>query len=93
MFISNLEKENIHTGMLNLHSDLAKLKTDLLVLTAKIKVLEEKKPEVAKPARKKKAMTAAQKAKQRQYQKAYNERKKAQAMATKLLTEETNVST
>ena len=93
MFISNLEKENIHTGMLNLHSDLAKLKTDLLVLTAKIKVLEERKPEATKPTRKKKAMTAAQKAKQRQYQKAYNERKKAQAMATKLLTEETNVST
>jgi len=93
MFISNLEKENIHTGMLNLHSEVAKLKTDLLVLTAKIKVLEERKPEATKPARKKKPMTAAQKAKQRQYQKAYNERKKAQAMATKLLTEETNVST
>jgi hypothetical protein len=92
MFISNLEKENIHTGILNLHSEIEKLKTEILFLSTKIKVLEERKPEVAKPARKKKAMTAAQKAKQRQYQKAYNERKKAQAMAAKLLTEETNVS-
>jgi len=93
MFISNSQKENIHTGMLYLHSELAKLKDEIFFLSTKIKVLEEKKPEVAKPARKKKAMTAAQKAKQRQYQKAYNERKKAQAMAAKLLTEETNVST
>jgi len=93
MFISNSEKENIHTGILNLHSEIEKLKTEILFLSTKIKVLEEKKPEVAKPARKKKAMTAAQKTKQRQYQKAYNERKKAQAMAAKLLTEETNVST
>jgi hypothetical protein len=37
-------------------------------------------------------MTAAQKAKQRQYQKAYNDRKKAKLMAAKLLTEESNVS-
>ena len=93
MFISNSEKENIHTGILYLHSELAKLKDEILFLSTKIKVLEEKKPEVAKPARKKKPMTAAQKAKQRQYQKAYGERKKAQAMAAKLLTEETNVST
>ena len=89
MFISNLEKENIHTGMLNLHSEVAKLKTDVLLLTAKLKALEVAKPVVK---RVKKKMTAEQKAKQRQYQKAYNERKKSLAIAAKLLTEETNVS-
>jgi Tfp pilus assembly protein PilN len=89
MFISNLEKENIHTGMLNLHSEVAKLKTEILFLTGKIKALEVAKPAVK---RVKKKMTAEQKAKQRQYQKAYNERKKSLAIAAKLLTEETNVS-
>jgi hypothetical protein len=93
MFIYKAEKEEMQRSITYLLGEFSKLWTEYLVLKAKIKVLEERKPEATKTARKKKAMTAAQKAKQRQYQKAYNERKKAQAMATKLLAEETNVST
>lgn len=85
MFISNLEKENIHAGILDLQSKISKLTTDVLFLTGKIKALEGAKPVVK---RVKKKMTAEQRAKQRQYQKAYNERKKA----AKLLNKETNVS-
>jgi hypothetical protein len=86
MFISNKEKQNIHSGMLDLHSRISKLMTDVIYLTGKIKALEATKPVAAKRVKKK--MTAEQRAKQRQYQKAYNERKKAE----KLLTKETNVS-
>jgi hypothetical protein len=92
MFISSQEKKSIHNRLSELTTIIDKLTTEVVILSAKVKVLENKKPEEAKPARKKKPMTAAQKAKQRQYQKAYNERKKAQAMAAKLLTEESNVS-
>lgn len=72
--------------MLDLHSRISKLMTDVIYLTGKIKALEATKPVAAKRVKKK--MTAEQRAKQRQYQKAYNERKKAE----KLLTKETNVS-
>ena len=89
MFIYKAEKEEMQRSITYLLGEFSKLWTEYLVLKAKIKVLEERKPEATKPTRKKKPMTAAQKAKQRQYQKAYNERKKAQ----KLLTKETNVST
>lgn len=86
MFISNEEKTNIHSAILALRSEVTKLTTDVLFLTAKVKALEGTKPVAAKRVKKK--MTAEQRAKQRQYQKAYNERKKA----AQLLTKETNVS-
>jgi len=92
MFIYKAEKEEMQRSITYLLGEFSKLWTEYLVLKAKIKVLEERKPEATKPARKKKPMTAAQKAKQRQYQKAYNERKKAKLIAEKLLTKETNVS-
>jgi outer membrane murein-binding lipoprotein Lpp len=88
MFISSQEKKSIHDRLSELTTIIDKLTVEVVILSAKVKVLESKKPEATKPARKKKPMTAAQKAKQRQYQKAYNERKKAQ----KLLTKEANVS-
>ena len=90
MFISNKEKQNIHSEILDLHSRISKLMTDVIYLTGKMKALEATKPVAAKRVKKK--MTAEQRAKQRQYQKAYNQRKKAKAMAAKFLTEETNVS-
>ena len=90
MFIYKAEKEEMQRSITYLLGEFSKLWSDYLVLKAKIKVLEERKLPVE--PRKKKPMTAAQKAKQRQYQKAYNDRKKAKAMAAKLLTEETNVS-
>ena len=89
MFIYKAEKEEMQRSITYLLGEFSKLYSEFLFLKAKVKVLEEKKPTAVKP---KKKMTAAQKAKQRQYQKAYNERKKAKAMAAKLLTEESNVS-
>jgi uncharacterized coiled-coil protein SlyX len=89
MFISYQEKRAINNRLSELTTIIDKLSADMIVLAAKVKVLESS-PKAAQP--KKKTMTAAQKAKQRQYQKTYNARKKAKEMAAKLLTEETNVS-
>jgi hypothetical protein len=72
MFISNEEKEKINEGITLLCAEVAKLKTEVIVLTAKIKVLDATK---AKP---KKQLTAAQRAKQREYMRAYKARKKAE---------------
>ena len=86
MFISYQEKKAINNRLSELTTIIDKLSSDIIVLSAKIKALESTKD--IQPKKKKKPLTAAQKEKQRAYQKAYNERKKAQ----QLLTKETNVS-
>jgi hypothetical protein len=90
MFISTAEKEEMQRSISYLLGEFSKLWSDYLVLKAKIKVLEGGTKAVQ--PKKKKPLTAAQKVKQRQYQKAYNERKKAKLIAEKLLTKEANVS-
>ena len=75
MFISSSEKEKIHEGITLLCAEVAKLKTEIIFLTAKIKVSEGAK------AIPKKQTTAAQKAKQREYMRAYKARKKAEKLA------------
>jgi hypothetical protein len=50
-------------------------------LTAKVLILEQ---ELVKPKKVKKPLTAAQKAKQREYQKAYNERQKIKKLEAEL---------
>ena len=75
MFISSSEKEKIHEGITLLCAEVAKLKTEIIVLIAKIKVLEGTKTPP------KKQTTAAQKAKQREYMRAYKARKKAEKLA------------
>ena len=76
MFISNSEKENIHTGMLYLHSELAKLKDEIFSLSTKIKVLEEKNlPKLPKPTEEE-LKEELKKAQKRAYGKAYYQRKK-----------------
>jgi Skp family chaperone for outer membrane proteins len=90
MFISNQEKKSIDDKFKEYGETIAKLSIDIVVLTAKIKAMESN-PKAAKPKKAKKPMTAAQKAKQREYQRAYNERKKAMA-TTETLVKEENVS-
>jgi hypothetical protein len=90
MFISNQEKKLIKDRFKEYADQIVKLSVDIVVLTAKVKAMEGK-PKAAKPKKAKRPMTAAQKAKQREYQKAYNERKKAMA-TTQTLTKEENVS-
>ena len=90
MFIYKAEKEEMQRSITFLLGEFSKLWSDYLVLKAKIKVLEGTKPVAAKRVKKK--MTAEQRAKQRLYQKAYNERVKAKALAAKNLTKEENVS-
>lgn len=77
MFISNKEKQNIHSTMLELHADLMKLKTEVLFLTAKVKVLEEKKaPTEKKKLTEEELQVELKKARQRAYGRAYYQRKK-----------------
>ena len=78
MFISKFEKAEMQNAIKNLRVGISDATTEVLYLKAKIKALEEK---WAKPAKVKKPLTAAQKAKQREYQKAYNERQKAKKLA------------
>lgn len=75
MFISTKEKEKINEGITMLCAEVAKLKTDIIFLTAKVKALEGVKPTP------KKQTTAAQRAKQREYMRAYKARKKAEKLA------------
>ena len=78
MFISNFEKSDIQNALKSLRAVVAETTTEILYLKAKVKALEEKPVKVKKP---KKPLTAAQKDKQRAYQKAYNERQKAKKLA------------
>lgn len=75
MFISNFEKSDIQNALKSLRSVVAETTTEILYLKAKIKALEEKPVKVKKP---KKPLTLEQKAKQREYQKMYKARKKAE---------------
>jgi len=75
MFISTKEKQKINEGITMLCAEVAKLKTDVIFLTAKIKALEGVKPT------QKRQTTAAQRAKQREYMRAYKARKKAEKLA------------
>jgi hypothetical protein len=75
MFISSSEKEKIHEGITLLSAEVAKLKTEIIFLTAKIKASEGAK------VTPKKQLTAAQKAKQREYMRKYTARKRAEKKA------------
>jgi hypothetical protein len=75
MFISSSEKEKIHEGITLLCAEVAKLKTEIIFLTAKIKASEGAKTTPLKHT------TAAQKANQREYMRAYKARKKAEKLA------------
>lgn len=85
MFIYKAEKEEMQRSITFLLGEFSKVWGEHLVLKAKIKVLEGKQVATKKP---KKILTAAQKVKQREYQRAYQARRKAQ----KLTEGTTNVS-
>jgi len=88
MFISKDEKRYLFETIKVLISDVRDATNEIIVLKGKLKAAEgnifvlkqivEFNKTKSKP---KKPMTAAQKAKQRQYQKAYNERQKAKKLA------------
>jgi hypothetical protein len=95
MFISNEEKTNIQNAIESLRFGLASATTDILTLKAKINQLERDAVKPVKVKKPKKVMTAAQKAKQREYQRLYKARKKEEAnnLATAVeLLKENNVS-
>ena len=95
MFISNEEKTNIQNAIESLRFGLASATTDILTLKAKINQLERDAVKPVKVKKPKKVMTAAQKAKQREYQRLYKARKKEEAtnLATAAaLLKENNVS-
>ena len=72
MFISNEEKNYLLDKVKGLVRDMSLAATEITILKAKIKVLEGTKTPP------KKQTTAAQKAKQREYMRAYKARKKAE---------------
>ena len=95
MFISTEEKTNIQNAIESLRFGLASATTDILTLKAKINQLERDAVKPVKVKKPKKVMTAAQKAKQREYQRLYKARKKEEAnnLATAVeLLKENNVS-
>ena len=73
MFISKADKQRIEVL-------LDKARNQIAILESKVTLLEKKLENPVQPKKKykKKPLTAAQKARQREYQKAYNARKKAQ---------------
>ena len=79
MFISNEEKTNIQNAIESLRFGLASATTDILTLKAKINQLERDAVKPVKVKKPKKVMTAAQRAKQREYQRLYKARKKEEA--------------
>ena len=74
MFISNADKQYLLDQVKALVKDMNAASTEITMLKAKVKVLEG----IQKV---KKEMTEAQKAKQREYMKAYKARKKAEKLA------------
>ena len=95
MFISNEEKTNIQNAIESLRFGLASATTDILTLKAKINQLERDAVKPVKVKKPKKVMTAAQKAKQREYQRLYKARKKEEANNLAIVSEilkENNVS-
>jgi len=93
MFISNTEKKHLLDRVKVLEAlikDMSLMASKITSLTAKVLILEQ---ELVKPKKVKKPLTAAQKAKQREYQKAYNERQKIKKLEAELATiGNTNVS-
>ena len=85
MFISNEEKTNIQNAIESLRFGLASATTDILTLKAKINQLERDAVKPVKVKKPKKVMTAAQKAKQREYQRLYKARKKQEENDWKLV--------
>ena len=95
MFISSTEKTNIQNAIESLRFGLASATTDILTLKAKINQLERDAVKPVKVKKPKKVMTAAQKAKQREYQRLYKARKKEEANNLVIVAEilkENNVS-
>ena len=95
MFISNEEKTNIQNAIESLRFGLASATTDILTLKAKINQLERDAVKPVKVKKPKKVMTAAQRAKQREYQRLYKARKKEEANNLAIVSEllkENNVS-
>ena len=95
MFISNEEKTNIQNAIESLRFGLASATTDILTLKAKINQLERDAVKPVKVKKPKKVLTAAQKAKQREYQRLYKARKKEEANNLAIVAEilkENNVS-
>jgi len=88
MFISNADKQYLLDQVKALVRDMGHAANEITVLKGKLKAAEgnifvlkqivEFNKTKSKP---KKTLTAAQKAKQREYQKAYNERQKAKKLA------------
>jgi len=88
MFISNADKQYLLDQVKALVRDMGHAANEITVLKGKLKAAEgnifvlkqivEFNKTKSKP---KKILTAAQKAKQREYQKAYNERQKAKKLA------------
>jgi len=70
MFISNLEKKQMQESITFLLAETSRVKSEILYLTAKIKALEGKKPAP------KKKLTEAQRARQREYAKKYQAKKR-----------------
>ena len=86
MFISKADKQRIE-------AQLDTARHHIVLLESRITLLENSLKQLAiKPVKAKRPMTAAQKAKQREYQKAYNERKKAKQSAIQILQGVNNVS-
>jgi hypothetical protein len=84
MFISNTEKKHLLDRVKVLDAlikDMSLMASKITSLTAKVLILEQ---ELVKPKKVKKPLTAAQKAKQREYQKAYNERQKIKKLEAEL---------
>jgi hypothetical protein len=95
MFISNEEKTNIQNAIESLQFGLASATTDILNLKAKVNQLERDAVKPVKVKKPKKVLTAAQKAKQREYQRLYKARKKEEANNLAIVSEllkENNVS-
>jgi hypothetical protein len=93
MFISNEDKQYLFDKAKlaeSLIKEVSLMASKITSLTAKVLILEQ---ELVKPKKVKKPLTAAQKAKQREYQKAYNERQKIKKLEAELATiGNTNVS-
>jgi len=81
MFISIDEKKRIFDKIDGLTSHNERLTTEIIVLKAKVKALEARPVAAVKKKYPKKPLTLAQKAKQAEYMRRYNAKKKAAKLA------------
>jgi len=84
MFISSYEKQKINDKLNKLEEILNKAVTENIMLSAKIKVLEEKVATLVVKKERKKLTEEQRKAKQREYNRRYNQKKR---LAKKALNE------